>query len=291
MENNALIDGSISGFGRDNAKQPCEVLYKPDDPKYSEDIRQFQGCPTLAVTKGGRLFLGWYSGGTKEPHIENYNLLVYSDDNGESFSRPLLVIPSSAERFVHALDIQLWIAPNGSLWVFWVQNNAFPDTSELAESLKGSSGRPSVSKDGWRFPDMRHTSWCVVCDDPDAEDMIFSEPRMIGIGFLRCKPLVLSSGRWIFFNYDQLNDRYGYSISDDEGKSFTRYYGAEKICTNFDETMAYERKDGSLRMLARANSVGEIAESVSFDKGITWENTKLSGIPNPGTRFFVSRAP
>ena len=34
------------------------------------------------------------------------------------------------------------------------------------------------------------------------------------------------SGRWIFFNYDQLTDRYGYSISDDEGKTFIRKYGA-----------------------------------------------------------------
>ena len=72
MANEKIINGSLCGFGHDNAKQPCKVLYKPTDPIYDENIRRFQGCPTIAVTKKGRIFIGWYSGGTKEPHIENY---------------------------------------------------------------------------------------------------------------------------------------------------------------------------------------------------------------------------
>ena len=286
---NGLAKSSFEGFGRDNARTACEVIYKPKDEKYSEQVRNFQGCPTVAVTKKGRVFLGWYSGGTREPHIENYNLLTYSDD-GIHFGDPLIVIPSDKSRGVHALDIQLWIAPNGALWVFWVQNNAFPEGSENVISLKKEDGQPMVAFDGWVFPDMRHTEWCIVCDDPDADEPIFSEPRLLDIGFLRCKPLVLSSGRWLFFNYDQLCDKYGYSISDDEGKTFTRRYGAAKYLTHFDEAMAYQRNDGSVRMLARAKC-GNIPECISYDNGESWQEATLCGIPNPSTRFYIARTP
>ena len=287
-----VIDESIRGFGNDQAKIPCRIQYRPTDPKYDEKIRKFQGCPTVAVSRGGRVFLGWYSGGTGEPHMDNYNYLVYSDDGGKSFGAPLLVIQSEKGRNVHALDIQLWTAPNGSLWVFWVQNNAMPLTEDNKYMLSASqtSKLPIADRDGYLFPDMRHTSWCVVCDDPDAKDPVFTEPRLLDIGFLRCKPLVTDSGRWIFFNYDQLNDTYGYSISDDNGKTFSRHYGAKKISTAFDEAMAYQKRNGEIRMLAR-NDSGELAEAISSDDGITWSEATLNGIPSPNTRFYISRTP
>ena len=286
-----LTEESLRGFGSDEAKKPCPVLYRPRDEKYAEAIRNFQGCPTIAITRGGRIYLGWYSGGVREPDMENYNYLIYSDDGGKSFSAPLLVIPSEVERNVHALDIQLWTAPNGALWVFWVQNNAYPDSEAFDWMMRaGEDMRPVVRFDGRVYPDMRHTEWCVVCEDPDAADPVFSAPRLLDIGFLRCKPLVLSSGRWLFFNYDQLTDAYGYSISEDEGKTFFRRYGSRKIPTPYDETMAYERADGTVRMLARTAS-GSLAEAVSRDGGITYSETVASDIESPNTRFFIARTP
>lgn len=47
----------------DNAgKYSCEILYNTNEPKYNENIRLFQGCLTVAVTRGGRMCLGWYAG-------------------------------------------------------------------------------------------------------------------------------------------------------------------------------------------------------------------------------------
>ena len=44
----------------DNAKNICcDIIFDPADAKYAEATRQWQGCPTIAVTKKGRLFLGW----------------------------------------------------------------------------------------------------------------------------------------------------------------------------------------------------------------------------------------
>lgn len=95
-------------------KDPCEVLVYPDPSTYEKEAqRRFQGCPTVAVTPKGRIFMGWYSGGWMEPHIDNYNLLVSSEDGGLTWSDPLLIIPSDKERLIHALDIQLWIDPLG----------------------------------------------------------------------------------------------------------------------------------------------------------------------------------
>ena len=34
---------------------PCEMLYNCKDEKYSESIRRFQGCPTIAITQNGRI--------------------------------------------------------------------------------------------------------------------------------------------------------------------------------------------------------------------------------------------
>lgn len=260
---------------------PCELILHPTDPRYTDEhLRRFQGCPTLAVTPGGRIYMGWYAGGDREPHMDNFNLLMFSDDGGETWSGPLLVIPSDRERWVHALDIQLWTAPDGRLFVFWVQNNTEP--TEL--------GRPGYAVDGFVFYDKIHAEWVSVCDNPDADEPVFSAPRCLDRGFLRCKPLVLDTGAWLNFNYDQSSDRYGYSISNDQGRTYRHAYGAVKIPTPFDESMAYQRRDGSVRMFART-SVGEIAESVSRDGGETWEPARLTGLPNANTRLFVARTP
>ena len=267
----------------------CSVLYRTEDEQYGESIRQFQGCPTLAVTRGGRIYLGWYSGGTTEPHIENYNLLVYSDDDGKTWSKPLLVIPSNRDLCIHALDIQLWVDPNGALHVFWVQNNVSPTTEEDCIP-RINPFHPKVVRGGYLFEDYTHACWETVCADPDAKDPCFGEPRYVGTGFLRCKPLTLTNGTQLNFNYEQIDPRYAFSISHDGGKTYERRYGAQKLETPFDETMAYERLDGSIRMLART-TLGELGESISYDGGESWCEARLSGIDAPNTRFFIARTP
>lgn len=265
-------------------KTACDFLLNSADAAYAEQICQFQGCPTVAVTRKGRFFLGWYAGGVTEPDMDNYNLLVYSDDDGETWSDPVVIIPSNKARSIHALDIQLWISPEGKLFVFWVQNNTVQINEHNKEELK------NYTLGGWAFNDFRHAQWLSVCDDPDAPTLSFSVPRCIDYGFLRCKPLVLKDGGWLLFNYDQMHDRYGYSISCDRGRTYQHFYGAPKIATPFDEAMAYERKDGSIRMLARS-STGKLGESISYDGAVTWSEAVQSEIDNPDTRFFAAVTP
>ena len=56
--------------------------------------RFWQGCPTILRTPKGRLYAGWYSGGTGEPAPDNYNLLIKSDDEGWNWSPPVAVVAS-----------------------------------------------------------------------------------------------------------------------------------------------------------------------------------------------------
>lgn len=271
-----------------NAKEKaCEVLFYPDDPKYDENIRNFQGCPTIAVTKNGRIFAGWYSGGIKEPDMDNYNLLVMSDDNGQTWSKPILIIPSNKELFVHALDIQLWMDSDGKLHVFWVQNN----TTLRSECKTVRDGdQPLTSNGDYTFDDFVHAEWEIVCDDPDADEMKFSEPRYLFQGFMRCKPTVLKNGDILYFAYDQIVKKYSYSISTDNGETFSHHIGPDKINTCFDEGMAYQLSDGTVRLLARSY-LGALTELYSKDNGRTWTAAKLSNIISADTRFYVSWTP
>jgi len=144
--------------------------------------------------------------------------------------------------------------------------------------------------EGYVFDDFTHATWEMVCDNPDANEIKFGEPRYVFDGFMRCKPLFLSSGEWVAFAYDQLSDRHAYNVSYDKGKTWTRMHGGKKLLTPFDEGMAYEMEDGAVRLFVR-NELGEIGEAYSYDKCKTWTDTVLSGIPSPSTRFYVSRTP
>lgn len=233
---------------------------------YETDNRLWQGCPTVCAAPGGTLYCGWYSGGTCEPSPFNYNLLVRSDNGGRSWSEPVLVIPSVPVKKLRAIDIQLWLDPSGRMWIFWCQRCDF-----------------------YPKEDYRHLStWAIVAEKPDEPTPQWSTPRRVSDGFLRSQPTVLSDGRWLLFAYDWGSTRYRYSESSDQGKTWCRCEGGLKLPTPFDEAMALEHRDGSIRILARSDS-GFLAESVSRDGGRTWSDGVPSSIVAPSSRPFVRR--
>ena len=72
---------------------------------------------------------------------------------------------------------------------------------------------------GYCFSQDGHSWWNMCCDNPD-EKIEFSAPRCLGSGFLRNKPLVVDNGEWVFCNYERVGERYSYSISKDQGKTY-----------------------------------------------------------------------
>lgn len=260
-----------------DTKKYSYINFSPDE-SVNEENRSWQGCPTVAVTKGGRIFSGWYSGGLVEPCIHNYNLLVKSDDSGSTWSKPLLTIETDYKSRMRYIDIELFVTEENELWVCYVASPYY-ETSTEATILT-----PFERDYHKEFP---YTE-VMVCKNPDADDLVWEEPRFLCKGFLRNKPVKTKSGRIIAPGYSYESEKYTISISDDNGKSFKAIEVDGKPDINvFDEIMVYENASERLRFLARTNR-GFYLFSDSFDNGNTWSVAKEYE-KAPSTRCYTGK--
>ena len=221
------------------------INFSPDE-SLDEENRAWQGCPSVAVTKKGRLFAAWYTGGAFEPCIYNYNVLVKSDDGGESWSRPILTVGTDTENFMRKIDVELWINNDNSLWMMWIES---PYTEK---STPATIKTPFERDYHFEFP---YTE-VMICRDPDADVLVWEKPRRMCEGFMRNKPIVTESGRIIAPAYDYVGESYKLRYSDDGGESFYNVTVEGKPDVNvYDEIAVCERQRGVLRFLARTTRI------------------------------------
>jgi len=240
------------------------------DKRFSPEERMWLGIPSIACTAGGRLYATWCSGGAFEPSVYNYNIVAISDDNGMTW-RELFAVTGYIDQKIQLADPQFWTTPGGQLWFCWGRRD---------HSL------PPQHK--------QHIATIVMnCDNPDAAEPRFSEPRFLCAGFMRNQPVVLKDGRWLIPAYLLSSASLGYFESADQGATIQLRKGAKKLVVAYDdETMLFERKDGTLVLWYRVNiKYGRIAQSLSHDGGRTWSASELTNIPNPQARFHVRRLP
>ncbi len=234
--------------------------------------RQWQGIPAIERAAGGRLWCAFFSGGTHEPHPDNYIVVTTSTDDGDTWEEPrTLIDPPGLTR---VFDPCLWHDPSGRLWLIY--NRANLERSD-------------------------HTLWAVTTTGSDGRSPEWSEPRQIDVGapfaFRLNKPTVLSSGAWLlpvtwareapgdwFAGDRQLQ---GVAISRDQGTSWS-FHGAVEAPHWALESMILERTDGSLLMLIRTGA-GVLYQSHSTDGGVTWTAASPTQIVNPGVRYFLRR--
>ena len=262
------------------AVDPLEppTIRRPLPQEYSDAKRLWQGIPSLEVAKDGGLWVCWYSGGQTECE-ENYVLLACSQDQGETWSAPILAV--DPETPVRAFDPTIWRDPNGALWLFWAQGEFCPESS------------PSI----W---DGRVGVWTMKSFDSEkGVDATWTAPRRLCNGIMMGKPLVDSQNRWLFpvaiWRFDskyQIDpdlrgaDLY---VSTDQGETFDLYGRAEvsKELSVFDEHHVIEKEDRSFWLLNRTTK--GIGESRSFDRGRTWSKVEESRIKHTSSRFFIRR--
>lgn len=231
---------------------------------YGEDNRAWQGCPTIAVTKKGRLFAGWFSGGAFEPCLLNYDILVMSDDKGKTWSKPILTVETDKINRLRKIDVELWINKDNSLWVMWT-------VSPYTEMSKIATIKTPFECD-YQL-EFLYTE-VMVCKNPDADELVWEKPRKMCEGFMRNKPIETSTGRIIAPAYGYSSNKYEIRCSDDGGETFFTVEIEGKPDVNvFDEIMVCERLPGKLRLLARTNK-GYYLYSDSFDDGNTWSELK-----------------
>lgn len=228
--------------------------------------RKWQGIPSIERTAKGRIFLTWYSGGITE-QMGNYSLLVYSDDGGRTFTKPVAVADVGAEG--RAYDPTLWIDPKGRLWFIW----------------------SVMPKNRVEF---------ALVEDPDAEGLSFSDVRVLGYDVMLNKPIVTRSGDWLFpcavwkkgllsCGLGSDGNPIGAHVfrSTDEGKTFERIGTVEAADGWYDEHMLLEHTDGSIEMFIRTKY--GVASALSKDGGVTFTEARDCGFGGPNSRFHIKR--
>lgn len=255
------------------------VINTQPGPEYQDDARNAGMIIGMDRTPKGRLWACWVGNGDSP---NGWFSLATSDDDGATWSKPRLVIdptdpPDAPQR--RSLVGNLWTDPSGRLWLFFDQSLGYFD---------GRGG-----------------DWYITCENPDADEPVWSAPVRFADGCTLNKPTVLQNGDWLLPVSLWTRDRIGPALlkeahhaldpirmanvfaSSDHGKTWTRRGGVAFPETDFDEHMIVELRDGRLWMLARTKH--SLAESFSSDHGQTWSEPQPSAIQNVNARFFIRR--
>jgi len=235
--------------------------------KYTTGWRLWQGMPGIEVTKNGRIFACLYSGGVGEGK-GNVALVLKSDDGGETFSEPIVAAYYEEHR---CFDECIWIDPLDRLWFIW---SVMPDDAVYAS----------------------------ICENPDGDELVWSEARLIGHEIMLNKPTVLSTGEWLFpmavwkrqmrkaysGHYDKNAESGAWAYKTiDNGETFEKLGAAQVAESVYDEHMFLEREDGSLACYVRTGY--GIGVCYSYDGGKNWTEGVNSGYGKSMTRFHIRR--
>lgn len=261
----SFISESVQAQNNNAFLVPPQVIALPEKgDTHSAKNRKFTGIPSLAISTGGRMWAVWYAGITPNEDENNYIVVSSSPDGGDAWKEILIIDPDGTGP-VRAFDPEIWIDPDGKLWIFWAQ---------------------SIGHDGTIAG-----VWSITTDNPNIEDPHWSDPGRLTDGIMMCKPIVLSTGEWVLpaSTWRLTDNSAKVIVSKDKGRSWHER-GAVNVPKEdraFDEQNIVERKDGSLWMLLRTNY--GIGESVSKDGGKSWSPFAHSKIKHPSARFFIRR--
>jgi hypothetical protein len=247
-----------------NVSVDSKFNINPIEDKYLFKNRQWQGIPSIERTPNGRLWATWYSGGTGEG-IENYVLLIYSDDNGITWTKPIIVVDPPGN--IRAFDSNIWYCNDEKLWFFWAESDGYYD------------GKAGV--------------WAINTENFDSFVPKWSKPQRLCDGIMMNKPTLTSdstilcpigiwpsihahpktgSNLYITRNFEQPLQYVGH----------LHFYGSSIV-----ENLVVEKKDKSLLMLNR--TIFGIKEATSYDQGKSWKNVKDFLKKSADSRFFLKR--
>lgn len=280
----AMTRDEISAYERDVMRRIADLALIPPKmntsplPDYDYDQLDYGMTIGIARTPKGRIWAAWVGG---EDGPRAFMVAATSDDAGETWSKPRLVIDSRspAQPVPRSVIVgNLWTDPPGRLWFFFDQ------------TMNHFDGRGGL--------------WASVCMDPDSEAPTWSEPRRLWHGCALNKPTVLSTGEWMLPAYLLQNPGFGpfsgifpeldpergvnILVSRDQGTSWSRRACVKCPNPDWHEPMIVERRDGSLWMLVR--TAQGIVETVSRDVGKNWSEPEYPArIRQPNARFHLRR--
>ena len=251
---------------------PGEIIVNPEG--YGVNERLWQGIPSVEVTKNGRIWVSYFTGGEKEPAPENCVAYAYSDDNGKTWNDPFFVVvhPSEGAR---TYDPCVWLDPLGRMWFTWCQ-------------ARGN------------YSDLKN--WAIVLDNPDApasemaEKIEKSTPRLLSDGVKLNKMTVLNNGDWLFFTASSTPSAITVWASSDSGATWQIRSLMSGNGYRVTEPMAVQLSDGKLMLMTRIEKVdgvlvgGGIGYAISSDNGKTWSDYQAdlaAPLRGPSSRFAL----
>jgi predicted neuraminidase len=279
----AMSADDARAYERDTLRRVADLSLLPPVinthplPKYDYDRLDYGMTLGVARTPGGRLWAAWVGG---EDGPKAFVLAATSDDDGETWSKPRLVVDSQSPALPLPRTVivgNVWTDPRGRLWFFFDQ------------TMNHYDGRQGL--------------WASLCENPDAEAPAWSTPTRLWHGAVLNKPTVLSNGDWLlpveFPNFkgsgpmrdinEDLAPLRGANVfaSSDQGKTWERRGCVRFPAPDWDEHLFVELKDGRIWMLARTRQ-GPM-QSFSSDGGRTWTEPTFPTFKHPVARFHVRR--
>ena len=117
----------------------CRLLHSDEN----KNPRNSEG--SFIHLRDGRIgfFYSRYCAESSHDHANADIAVIYSADNGESWSDVFLAIESVPGDKIRAIDIQLWIDPDWKLWAFWtVRDDNFRNDDPQHLSVWAMVGQP-----------------------------------------------------------------------------------------------------------------------------------------------------
>ncbi|QDU79290.1 hypothetical protein Pla110_09970 [Polystyrenella longa] len=235
-----------------------KINYEGQKPyhRHRINLRNFQGCPQVEISEGGRLWATWFGSNVQAErapfHNDQFSVISTSADDGKTWKEVFVFDPSELLGG-GASDPMLWKDPNGNIRFIGHRNIDFKGKDEFASSA-------------WEFTML----------DPEVEHSAWTAPRLLGNKNISVmKPLNFPDGTIM-----RSMDDFKFVGSDDkvrirflkEGTDGKPIFVSEFPVDNdavFAEQMPIIRKDGSLFTFYRAKKGQKFAES--FDGGRTWD--------------------
>ncbi|WP_152608726.1 sialidase family protein [Croceibacterium mercuriale] len=244
-----------------------------DTATYGVQRRTFQAIPTITFT-GNRLWLAYFGfNGLPTGEVTGtYQILVYSDDGGRTWSREHYFVPADP-RVDRVGDARLWTAPDGKLWMFYFQ-----------------------SGDGQTI-DQQNGAWVTIIDSPEASEPQFGRGFWFGDGIVN-RPFRYQ-GDWlvpldyVFYNKPRQPQRAGQHLYriDWMNRRFTYVTTLPRnLRADFNEPALVELRDGSLLLSNRSHAGNLISRTIPG----TWRWSTaepFNGFPTDQTRTALQRSP
>jgi len=265
------------------------VITDPDlfEMYHLPEGRQFLCASSIVRTKGGRMFSVFSAGGQTEPDNANYVAVLSSDDDGKTWTDPLMIIDHEDVGVIMVSEMISYL-PNGNVFIRCATGNSLFDTRE----------------------DMVQ-SWGIMIENPDADsvdEMEISAVYKLFEGYDNiwpCKKIeVCANGELLMVGEDysgycrggHTNQYAHIFVSKDGGytwekRSTATFTNPWITCL---ETMLTELSDGTLWLLARIDG-GQgngLEQCFSYDGGYTWENYAYNldaPLQTPGSRYWCSK--